>query len=35
MRLAEQPQEGVNHEEFFASRLENPKSLHPMKKVQH
>jgi hypothetical protein len=35
MRLAEQPQNEVNHEEFFASRLEKPKKLHRMKKEQH
>lgn len=34
MRLADQPQDEVNHEHFFASRLEKPKSLYRMKKMQ-
>jgi len=34
MRLAEQPQDEVNHEEFRSSRLENGKSDLSMKKTQ-
>lgn len=34
MRLAEQPQEKVNHEVFPGSRLEKPKMLFGMKNVQ-
>jgi hypothetical protein len=34
VRLADQPQDGVNHEQIAASRLENPETGDSVKKMQ-